>query len=49
MHFFIEQLRKNVLSWLGVHDPKDEAAISRPRDSLVDEILAWRLKLRKER
>lgn len=46
---FLDQVRTNVLAWLGVHDPKDEAAISRSRDNLVNEVLAWRVKLRMER
>jgi len=30
-------------------DPKDEAQLSRKRDDISKEILAWRVKLRRER
>ncbi|XP_068748512.1 uncharacterized protein [Montipora capricornis] len=43
----------NVRDWLlkliGMRDPKTEAAVSRKKYDFKEEVLAWRIKLRKER
>ena len=48
-NFIYLQLRAKTFSWFGMQDPKDEAQVSRKRDDISKEILAWRVKLRRER
>ena len=45
----IFQLRGTTFSWFGMKDPKDEAQLSRRRDDLTKEIVAWRVTLHRER
>ena len=46
LHF---KVRKWLFSLLGLSNPKDEATESRPKYDFADEVLAWRIKLRKEK
>ena len=48
-NFIYLQLRAKTFSWFGMQDPKEEAQVSRKRDDVSKEILAWRVKLRCER
>lgn len=43
------KVRKWLFSLIGLANPKDEAAESRPKYDFADEVLAWRIKLRKEK
>ena len=43
------KVRTWFLSMIGVQNPKDEAVDSRKKHDFGDEVLAWRIKLRKER
>ena len=47
--FYTFQLRLKLFSWCGLTDPKSEAEREKRKDSLENEVLAWRLKLRKEK
>ena len=49
MPFFTLKLRSTTFAWFGMKDPREEAQLSRTRDDLTKEILAWRVKLRRER
>ena len=46
---FLFQLRSQTFRWFEMKDPKDEAQSYRKRDDLSKEIVAWRVKLRRER
>ena len=43
------KVRSWFLSMIGVQNPKKEAVESRRKYDFGDEVLAWRIKLRKER
>lgn len=48
-HFLSFKVRKWLFSFIGLASPKDEAVESRRKYDFADEVLAWRIKLRKER
>jgi len=48
-HDQLTKLRGTTFSWFGMNDPKDEAQLSRRREDLSKEIVAWRVTLRRKR
>lgn len=47
--FFSFKIRKWFFDAIGLANPKDDAAESRKKYEFEDEVLAWRIKLRKEK
>lgn len=45
----LSKVRNWLFSLLGLHNRKDEALDSRRKHDFVDEVLAWCIKLRKEK
>ncbi|XP_078356075.1 uncharacterized protein LOC144640893 [Oculina patagonica] len=45
----LSKVRDWLLELIGMNDPKTEAAVSRKKYDFKEEVLAWRIKLRKER
>ena len=49
LHGVCFQVRNWLFSLIGLRNPKDESAQSRKKYDFNNEVLAWRIKLRKER
>ena len=49
LHGVCFQVRNWLFSLIGLRNPKDESAQSRRKYGFNNEVLAWRMKLRKER